>query len=327
MFPIAVYLPDGRLSNEDLHREFPDWNPEKIAKKIGIRNRHIADKDETALDMAYQAAEKLFALHPELRAETDYLLFCTQSPDYMLPTTACLLQDRLQLRKSIGALDFNLGCSGFIYGLSLAKGLLCGGLASGVLLVTSETYSKYIHPRDRGNRSIFGDAAAVTFLRKDDIARIGDFVFGTDGGGAENLIVHAGGARCPVNLEKNPGNDDSPSGRNLYMNGPEIFNFTIEVVPEMVKHVLEKNHLTLSEVDYVIFHQANSFILNYLRTMLDIPEEKFYINLTQTGNTVSSTLPIAIKEAEQRELIRKGDKILLAGFGVGYSYGATVLTF
>ena len=111
------------------------------------------------------------------------------------------------------------------------------------------------------------------------------------------------------------------------MNGPEIFNFTIEVVPEMVKQVLVKNHLTLSEVDYVIFHQANSFILNYLRTMLDIPEEKFYINLTQTGNTVSSTLPIAIKEAEQRGLIRKGDKILLTGFGVGYSYGATVLTF
>lgn len=327
MFPIAVYLPNGRLSNEDLHREFPDWNPEKVAQKIGIRNRHIAAKGETALDMAFHAAEELFAHHPEQREKTDYLLFCTQSPDYFLPTTACLLQDRLQLRKSIGALDFNLGCSGFVYGLSLAKGLLCGGLATGVLLVTSETYSKYIHPQDRGNRSIFGDAATVTFLQKDDIARIGNFVFGTDGRGAENLIVQTGGARSPAGLEKNPQNDHFPSSSYLYMNGPEIFNFTIEVVPKMVKHVLEKNHLTLPEISCVIFHQANSFILNYLRTILDIPREKFYINLEQTGNTVSSTLPIALKDAEQRGIIQRGDKILLAGFGVGYSYGATVLTF
>jgi len=329
MFPISVCFPSKELSNEDLHRIFSDFNAEKVAKKIGVTSRHVAAAGETALDLAAGAAENLFAANPELRAQTDYLLFCTQSPDYFLPTGACILQDRLGLSRQIGALDFNLGCSGFVYGLSLAKGLLGSGIASGVLLLTAETYTRYLHPEDRGNRAIFGDGAAAVFLNPEDAARIGGFFLGTDGRGRDNLIVRNGGARHawdPDAAGKEAGMNSTYSDNHLYMNGPEIFNFTIEAVPAMVRRVLEKNRLTMDEINYVIFHQANSFMLSYLRTLIGIPSDRFYMNLEHTGNTVSSTLPIALADAERRKLISAGDKVLIAGFGVGYSYGATVLT-
>ena len=161
---ISYHLPDTILTNKEIVEQFPEWTEEKIVSKIGIKERRVAGEKETAADLAVMAAEKLFTEYSIDRSSIDYLIFCTQSADYILPTTACIIQDRLGLSTSIGAIDVNQGCSGWIYGLSLAKGLLLGEMANKILLVTSETYSKYLHPRDKGNRTIFGDGAAATLI-------------------------------------------------------------------------------------------------------------------------------------------------------------------
>ena len=324
---ISYYLPQQILTNHDLEVAFSGWSAAKIEKKVGIKSRHIAGADETALDMAEKACKKLFE---ECDSQLiDYVLFCTQSPDYPLPTTACILQKRLNLRKNIGALDFNLGCSGYIYGLSLAKGLISAGIAKNVLLVTSETYSKYMSKNDRSNRSIFGDAATATLLSFSENDGIGNFYLGTDGSGADNLIVKNGGARNHYNPDAESYEYQSSSfitDNNLYMNGPEIFNFTLEAVPQMVEEALKANNTDLSHIDYIVFHQANKYMLKSLMTIMQLPAEKFYINLEETGNTVSSSIPLALKQAMENGFIRNGDRVLVAGFGVGYSYGATIVS-
>ena len=324
---IAYYLPEYVLTNEELAKEFPEWSVEKIANKIGVEKRHIAAKEETALDMAVKAAERLFEENDIDRAQIDFVLLCTQSPDYFLPTSACIIQNQLGLSTNTGALDFNLGCSGFIYGLSLAKGLIIAGIARNVLLLTSETYSKYICLQDKGNRTIFGDAAAATLISNEGKAEIGEFALGTDGRGANNLIVKAGGARFHTGYawQKSLGEKMLQSSDYLYMDGPEIFNFTIETIPDLVEKTLQKNDMTKEEVSYFIFHQANKYIINFLRKKLKIDENEFYMSMENVGNTVSSTIPIALYEANKQKKLQ--GRVLLAGFGVGYSWGGTVLTF
>ncbi|WP_343660259.1 ketoacyl-ACP synthase III [Chryseobacterium sp.] len=315
---IEYYLPQQVLTNNDLEKLFPEWSSDRIQEKVGISQRHISSDNETVLDMAVQSSEKIFESYD--RNKVDFILFCTQSPEYFLPTTACILQDRLGLRKNIGAIDFNLGCSGFVYGLAFAKGLISSGIAKSVLLVTSETYTKHIHPDDKGNRSIFGDASASAIIEK---AEGNDYQFclGTDGSGAENLIVKKGAFK--KDFELNPEHEFSPE--NIYMNGPEIFNFTIENIPGLVKETLEVNGMTMDDIDHFVFHQANSFMLNYLRKKTKIPAEKFYIDMEKTGNTVSATIPIALKNMMDKGMLKEGDKVLMAGFGVGYSWGATIM--
>ena len=313
---IETYFPEKKVTNEDLQKEFPEWRPEKIFNKVGVKQRYTASAEETVLELAVKASEKL--LKKTDKNEIDFILFCTQSPDYHLPTTACILQDRLGLRKNIGALDFNLGCSGFVYGLSIAKGLIATGVAQNILLVTAETYTKYLRKSDKSNRTIFGDGAAATLIQKDETKENFQFILGTDGSGYDNLIVRNGGGRNRINKEDEVGNC-------LYMNGQNIFIFTIEKIPALVKEILEKNNLTKNNVDYYIFHQANAHILRRQREILDIPEEKFYINLEKYGNTVSSTIPIALKDALETGKVKRGQKIMLIGFGVGLSWGATIV--
>jgi len=324
---IGSYLPEQILDNIELSELFPEWTPKKIEKKLGVITRHLSAEGETALDMAEKACEKLFEKVD--RKIIDYVLLCTQSPDYLLPTSACILQDRLRLRTEIGALDFNLGCSGFVYGLSLAKGLLAAGIAENILLVVSETYSKHLHPLDKGNRSIFGDAASAVLIDKGMLHNIHEFALGTDGKGWNNLVIHNSAMR---NRQHNPAidwTDENGALRNddnLYMNGPEIFNFTIEAVPKLINQVLHKNQMSLDDIDYVIFHQANQYMLQYLRDIVGIAEDKFYIGMSETGNTVSATIPLALEKCIQDRTVKQGDKVLIAGFGVGYSYGATIIT-
>lgn len=326
----SFFLPSEALSNDSLASEYndPKWSAAKIYRKTGIRSRPVV-KDELVSDLAVGAAERLFEEHGIDRSTIDFLLLCTQSPDYFLPTTACLVQDRLGLPVTTGALDFNLGCSGFVYGLALAQGLLFAGTASKVLLIMSETYTRHIHPLDKSVRTIFGDAATATLLEADDLPRIGKFVLGTDGSGAPNLIVPAGGMARPRSEETAKEETDEAgnvrSMDHIYMNGPEIFSFTLRAVPDLVRRTLEKNKLSDDEIDLYVFHQANRFILENLRDRLEIPEERFYIDVEETGNTVCATIPIALRNALDKGLIREGSKVLLAGFGVGYSYGATVL--
>ncbi|MCX6231381.1 MAG: ketoacyl-ACP synthase III [Bacteroidetes bacterium] len=326
---ISYYLPDKKLTNEDLNVEFPEWSVEKVASKIGVSERSITGENEFASDMAINAANKLFLEYKINPEEIDFIMLCTQSPDYFLPTTACIIQDKLNIPTSAGAIDFNLGCSGFVYGLSIAKGLIFGGIAKNILLLTSETYSKFMHPKDKGNRTIFGDAAAATLISTNGFAKIENFSLGTDGKGAENLMVKTGGMRfrSAVNKTSIDENENIISPDHLFMNGSEIFNFTLEFVPLLVEDTLLKNNTLKDDIDLFVFHQANKYMLNFLRKKIKIDEEKFYISLEKTGNTVSSTIPIALKDALDKKIIKENYKVLLAGFGVGYSWGGNILEF
>ena len=326
---ISYYLPEKVVTNEELVKEFPEWSVDKVAQKVGVDSRHLAAEDETAGDLAEKAARLLFEKNDISADDIDFVLFCTQSPDYFLPSTACLLQHRLGIPTTSGALDYNLGCSGAIYGLALAKGLISAGVAKNVLLLTAETYNKYIHPQDKGNRSIFGDGAAACVVSTQGIAEIGEFVLGTDGAGAGNLIVKSGASRQKestgvetVDVEGHAMRDDY-----LYMNGGEIFNFTLETVPPMIKELMEKNAMGQDDVGYYVFHQANKFMLNTLRKICVIPKDKYYNNLEKTGNTVSSTVLIALKDCLDSNLIQSGMNVMIAGFGVGLSWGGTILKF
>ena len=266
---ISYYLPHEVVTNEDLVKIFPEWSVEKVASKVGVNKRHIADKNETAGDLAEKAALKLFQEYNVSPTDIDFLMLCTQSSDYLLPSTACILQNKLGIPTSSGAFDYNLGCSGCIYGLALAKGLIMSGAAKNILLLTAETYNKYLHPSDKSNKSIFGDGAAACLISTDGFAEIGEFVFGTDGNGAENLIVRTGAARSRERTGFYETDDEGHTKYDdyLYMNGGAIFNFTLETVPTLTNEVLSKNNLTKEEINYYIFHQANKFMLNTIRTV------------------------------------------------------------
>ena len=323
---IEYYLPENVLTNDQIAERFPEWSAEKVANKIGISKRHITASDETATDLAFKVAEKLFNQNSEITKESiDFLLLCSQSVDYKLPSSSCILQHRLGLKTSCGAFDFNLGCSGYEYGLAVAKGLILSGIANNVLLITAETYTKYIHPEDKGNQTIFGDAATATIISTDGFAEIGEFVLGTDGSGAETLIIRNGGSRNP---DKNGKVTEDDNGTpiwhdHLYMDGGAIFNFTSEIVPEMVNQLLKKECLKQDDINLWVFHQANKYMINYLRKLMCIDKDKFFIYMDKVGNTVSSTIPLALKEAQKQDILH--GNILLAGFGVGLSWGATLI--
>jgi len=322
---IAYYLPEKVVTNEQLVEEFPEWSVDKIAKKVGINERHIAADDETAGDMAFKAAEKLIVENGIDKSTIDFVLLCTQSPDYFLPSTSCIIQHKLGLSTKCGAFDFNLGCSGYEYGLSMAKSLIVSGIAKNILLLTAETYNKHIHPKDKGNRTIFGDGASASLISKEGFARIGEFVLGTDGSGYDRLIHKTGAMRHYERLNDfhEDENGNPLSSDHLFMDGKAIFDFTSDVVPPMIEETLQKNNLTSNDVDLYVFHQANKYMINYLRKLMEIDKDKFYVYMETVGNTVSSTIPIALCEAKKEEKLH--GNVVLAGFGVGLSYGAVVL--
>jgi 3-oxoacyl-[acyl-carrier-protein] synthase-3 len=241
------------------------------------------------------------------------------------------MQQRLGIPTSAGAMDLNLGCSGFVYGLGLAKALVETGQATNALLVTAETYSKFIHPRDKSVRTLFGDAGAAILVRgvAGDDESIGPFVYGTDGRGANNLIVPVGGMRqrvAPAGEQVTEDPDGNLRGEaNLYMNGPEIFAFTLRVVPKVVQELLVRAGKSLDDIDLFVFHQANQYMLEHLRKKLKIPAEKFFVGMRHCGNTVSCTIPIALKQAAEGGRLQSGQLVMLVGFGVGYSWGGTLI--
>jgi 3-oxoacyl-[acyl-carrier-protein] synthase III len=325
---IEYFLPARTLTTAALSEEHPDWGVESIDAKTGIYERHIAGEREYTSDLAVAAARKLFDSGVCSAREIDFVLLCTQTPDYILPGTSSLVQDRLGIRTSAGALDFNLGSSGYVYGLGLAQGLIVSGQASRVLLLTADTYSKLLHPHDRSVRTIFGDAAAATLVVAQEEAAIGPFVYGTDGRGAPNLIVPAGGLRQPATPESRIPREDElgnlRSDADLYMNGMEIFNFTLSAVPGLVNSLLQSSGRAIEEIDLFVFHQANRMMLDQLRKRCKIPAEKFSFSL-RCGNTVSCTIPICLKDAVQEGRLTGGAQAALIGFGVGYSWGATIV--
>jgi 3-oxoacyl-[acyl-carrier-protein] synthase-3 len=327
---IEYVLPAQTLSNEDLARDFPEWNVDKIFGKTGINKRQVVGVTECASDLAFQACEKLIDAVDLDRSDVDFIILCTQSPDYFLPATACILQDRLGLSTCCGAFDFNQGCSGFVYGLGLAKGLIETGQAKNILLVTADTYSKYIHPADKSVRTLFGDAAAATLIQA--VAGgpyIDRFRYGTDGAGAKNLIVPIGGARNPSALNPSPElyTDDSGNARtdaNLYMNGAAIFEFSMTRIPQLMASMFD-DAFSVDDVDLFAFHQANKFMLDSLRRRLKFPAEKFISEFEHCGNTVSSSIPIALKESLDKGVLSAGKTVVGVGFGVGYSWAGCVI--
>jgi 3-oxoacyl-[acyl-carrier-protein] synthase-3 len=328
---IHSYLPPTKLTNEQLALEFPDLDMGKAFESTGVAVRSIAAPDECASDLGVRAAEKLFASGACSPADIDFLLFCTQGPDYFLPASACILQDRLGLPTSCGALDFNLGCSGYVYGLALAKGLIETNLAENVLLIVGDTSTKAINPKDRGVRILFSDGASATLIAAGDGEEesIGPFVFGTDGRGAKNLTIPAGGMRIRPTPEtaipRDDGTGNCRSQQELFMDGAEIFNFSLQTVPKAVHQLLEKAGRTMEQVDFVAFHQANKFMLEALRRKLRIPKEKFSINLEFYGNTSSATIPMALEEALAQGQVQPGARVMVVGFGVGYSWAAGMI--
>lgn len=330
---VATYLPTEVLDNEMLATKFPEWSVDKIYEKTGIHSRHIAGVDESCSDMAVRAAEALLLDEDICKGDIDYILLCTQSPDYFLPTTACLVQARLGLSENCGALDFNLGCSGYIYGLSLAKGLVETEQAKNVLLITSELYSRYIADEDKSVRTLFGDAATATLIKAQvgETEQIGPFVFGTDGNGGKNLIVPDGGCKTPISSKSHTVKMDSAkngrASKNLFMNGAEILTFTLKTVPKSVYSLLDKAGICKDDVDYVVFHQANKFMLEKLRKKIGFTPESFLTSYEHYGNTVSSTIPLGLAKAMSENVFKTGDKILLVGFGVGYSWAGTIITY
>lgn len=316
------------ILNSSFQKKWGNYDFERFEKKVGIKKRFKVKAKENIISLSTKVCEKLFETNVIEKDEIDYLILCTQSPEHPLPTNSCIIQDKLKLRNDIGCLDINLGCSGFVYCLSLAKGLISSNQAKNILIVTAETYSKYIHKDDLINQLIFSDAAAVTLVSHSEEEKIGNFSLGTDGAGFDKLIVK----NNYFNKLKNPtlnkisefiSNDDN----SLYMNGPEVFNFTLNRVPDLIKKTLEINKIEENSIDYFVPHQANKFLLNSIRKRSKIPEDKFIINFNEIGNTVSSTIPIALKTlSESLNLEKKENKILICGFGVGLSWGAVIIT-
>ena len=328
---IRSFLPETKLTNEDLAQQFGDWHANQILSKTGVAVRGVAAADECASDLGVAAARRLFAEGICAPEEIDFLIFCTQSPDYFTPTSACLMQDRLGLKTSCGAVDINQGCSGYIYGLALAKSLVEAGTAQNVLLITADTYLKFINRRDRSLLTLFGDGAAATLVRsfESDDELVGPFVLGTDGRGANQIIVKAGGLRCRPTTETAIEREDSSgnwrSDQNLFMDGGDVFSFALRTVPPTLQQLLDKAGLTIDQIDFLVPHQANKFVLERLRAKLKFPAEKFCIDMQDSGNTVSSTIPIALAKAIEQGRVKTGDRVALVGFGVGYSWGATLV--
>lgn len=328
---ISYYLPPDKLTNEDLCSYFPETINDDYLRKLEIEERRIAAESVTPSDLAVESTKKLFTEHNIGPDEIDFILFCTQTVDYVSPTTACIIQNRLGIPTSAGALDFNLGCTGYVYGLSLAKGILETTHVKNVLLLTAETVSRYLHPEDKSVRFVFGDGAAATVISKDDNPEgyIGPFEFGSDGGGADIIIIKNGRARNPHTNTPAPEYTDSYGNKKsddyLTMDGSAVFTFAIKTVPKLIKLLLETSKVRFDDVDLFIFHQANPQILESLRKEIKIPVEKHFTFMKTCGNTVSSTIPIALYEAIKAGKAKKGCQIMLVSFGVGLSWAGTII--
>ena len=311
---IDYYLPKKIETVETLLEKNPDWLIDEIKKKTGINNRYISSHDETSLDLGVNAAKKLLS-NSDVRSEIDALIFITQSPDYVLPTSACIIQEKLKLSTSCMSFDVNQGCSGFVYGLAIASSLIANKLAKKTLMICADTYTKYIDEHDRTCRPIFSDGAAAILIKSSNTSGIGPFELGTDGKGAMNLIVENSGARI----------DKNNSQKKLFMNGSKVFMFSMSEVPKCVENLLDKANKKISDIDLFIFHQASKVVLDNIIRRLNLPDEKVFCNYSSVGNTVSASIPIAIKDALNKGVLKNDKLVMIVGFGVGYSWGATLM--
>lgn len=318
---VAGYLPP--------HIEKNDMST-RAAKALGIEERHVASPDQAASDLAFEAAQNLFEKFPQAREGVDFVLLCTQQPDYPLPSTACLVADRLGLPKQVGAMDYNLGCSGYVYGLAVAKGLIEAGLCKKLLLLTSSLYVREGSPEDGATRPVFADGASATLIEavESDRPLLEAFVFGTDGAlGPKAIIQEVGGSRYPhrtTEIKRIEDEHGSRTNADIFMDGQEVMLFTLREVPPMVDEVLQKANLTREELSYAVFHQPNKFMLDYVQRKCKLQQVPFFNDVAKTGNTVAASIPLGLcrvlEEKEPAELLH----VLMAGFGVGLSWAGCV---
>lgn len=327
---VAYHLPESIVTNGMLSKANPEWNIKRVEVRTGVSSRHIADTDETALDLAYQACNKLFQENTDLKSKIDGIVFCTQSEDYVMPPNSCVLHDRLGLTEDVFAIDFNLACSGYIYGLAMVRGLLATGMTTNVLLINADTYSKFIHPKDKSTRLLFGDGAAVSWIEVSDNEQgIMDISCATSGGSHQLLMIPAGGSRLPRSEDTRvptvdvSGNVRTPE--HLHMDGIGILNFVKSRIPGQIRQLVERNGLTLADIDQFVFHQASKMALDSLKQLLDIDSHKVFSNISEIGNTVSASIPIALRDAQDQGIISPGHLILMCGFGVGLSWGSALV--
>ncbi len=327
---ISCYFPDDILTNDQLQSEFPKLKLPELTRLTGVTMRHISAENQTSVDMAIDAANNLFNETNIKKDDVDFIIFCSAGGDYITPASSCIIHDKLNLRENCGAFDYNQGCTGYIYGLSLADSLISSGNASTILLLTSETITKTLHPKDSSNRAIFGDAATASIIAKDDSnkSNFGRFIFGTDGSKFDKIIIKHGRERYPLPQYAEEDRIDNygnlRNDANFFMDGSEVFNFSVSKAPELVSQLLSEAGLHLNDIDFFIFHQANQIILETIGRKLKIPDYKVIIDIKTTGNTVSSTIPIALRNALANGKIAPRSKLLIAGFGVGFSWGGTV---
>lgn len=326
---IAYYLPPQKLTNEDLVKGFPEFSAPDILKKTGIKTRHLTTLSVTASDLAIEAANLFFEQNNAKKEEVEFLIFCTECPDFIAPATACILQNKLGLNNNIGALDLPSGCSGFTNAIGVIKALIESGQCNNVLLLIGDSPGLVCHPDDFSVRSLFSDAGSCVFFTKTEDTGIGKVVYGADGKGSKALLVDRSGFRNPVDekwMLENSEKEGLPMGQ-LKMDGLEVFSFSLKRVPSLVDEILLKNGLSFADIDLFIFHQASIVILKFLQKKMNIPNDKMVYCIEKFGNTVANTIPITLKELEQEGRIKEGSKVLVAGFGIGFSWSGTVLFY
>ncbi len=326
---IAYSLGSCVLTNDELKKQFPHWNFEYLETRTGVKERPICGPNETALDFAVNACKTLIdsgELRPD---EVDAVIFCTETPDHIIPPNACILHDALGLQPNTAAFDITHACSGYPYALMLAKSMVVSGAASQVLIANSDTYSKLISPQDRATRALFGDGGAVSIITaKSPEFVIKDIHLGTAGAYYKRFYIEGGGARVPdvkdiYMVEDKSGN--IRGSNHISMDGLGILTFFNTLLPSEIKNFLGKNNLLISDIDLMISHQSSAVSLEGLRRALKIENEQFFVDIEKTGNLVSASIPIAFSRASKNKKMVSGDKILLCGFGVGLSWGLVLL--
>ncbi len=328
LIDIEYYLPSLVITNGDFKNKFPDWDVELTELRTGVLERHMARDDETAYDLALTAARALLDKYPTLQERVDGIIFCTQSQDYVMPSNAFLLHRDLGLKKNVLAFDFNLACSGYVYGLVMALSFIRSGIAENLLLVTADTYSKYLAEGDRSTRMLFGDGAAVSWIGKNNefnpeplISSFDDCLLQSDGSGWDQFVIKSGGSRQPPFRH-----DETDYNDKVTMNGLGVLNFVNDRVIKQLRALLAKNGLSAEDIDQFFCHQASGMALNSLQKKLKLNSENMFSNLSTVGNTVSASMPILIKDYFSKKSLPKGSRILLSGFGVGYSWGSMLAT-
>lgn len=327
---ISYYLPEKVYSNEDFFRDFPE-SADSSMERIGVKQRHIIGADEKASDMAFKAALHLFEEHSIDPQSIDFLIVCNLEPDFYTPTTSAWLHGQLGLSEKCGILDYAHGCSAYVYGIGMADGAIHTMGATRVLLLTCSALTHTFHKADKNSRFLFGDAASATIIEASEEQKIGPYVYGTDGRGYDRIIKQDGGARNPLTAESYVDVTDeygnTTNRASFRMNGVAVFLFTMKRVPAMIAELLEKSGLTIDDIDLFVFHQPNEFLNETLRKKIGIPTEKFVHHFANTGNTVQATIPIALHHLRSTGKLQSGSVVLLAGYGVGLSWNATIARF